>query len=50
MQSIVDMLQIVAVGATALLSVLLLVTLIRLRKVRKRTEQLITQIEEGREF
>ncbi len=50
MQFIVDMLQIVALGATALLSILLLITLLRFRRVRKQTEQLIIQIEEGTEL
>jgi len=48
MQFIVDMLQIVALWATITLGVLLLITMIQLRKVRKMNERLIMQIEEGR--
>lgn len=49
MQFIVDMLQIVTLWATITLGVLLLITMIRLRKVRKMNERLIMQIEEGSE-
>jgi hypothetical protein len=49
MQFIVDMLQIVTLAATISLSVLLLITMLRLRKVRKMNERLIMQIEEGSE-
>lgn len=50
MQTIVDMLQILAVGATALLVVMLLVTLLRLRKIWTTTDRLVRQIEEGKEL
>jgi len=50
MQSIVDMLQIAALSATALLGILLLITLLRLRKVKTTTRKLRIEIEEGHDI
>jgi hypothetical protein len=47
MQTIADMLQILTLGAVAVLGVLLLVTILRLFKMKKTSEQLATTIEEG---
>ena len=47
MQMLVNMLQIVAVAVAAILGVLLLVSILRLRSVRVMNRQLRVQIEEG---
>ncbi|MHA2026437.1 MAG: hypothetical protein ACW98U_11100 [Candidatus Thorarchaeota archaeon] len=50
MQAIVDMLQILTLGAIAVLGVLLLVTVLRLKKMRKTRAELVVTIEEGNEL
>ena len=48
MQTIADILQVLTLGAVAVLGVLLLITVFRLRKMKKAQQELVVVIEEGR--
>lgn len=50
MQNLIDILQIVSLGAMITLVGLLLLTIYRLRTLRKTSDRLVAQIEEGIEL
>jgi len=48
MQTIADILQVLTLGAVAVLGVLLFIIVLKLKKMKKAQEELIVTIEEGR--